>query len=101
MPERFGSRSHRLSALPPLPLVDDWLTIAAESLNKIANPRLREPVKRRFWDLLVSGEMDVERAAIGVAWWGTKGGRELVLSGASEAPMMSGAIIHDGESSRL
>ena len=50
----------------------------------ISDPSLREPVKRRLWDVLVSGELDVDRAAIGVAWWGTKGGRELVLFGAAQ-----------------
>ena len=86
----------------PLPLVEEWLTIAAQSMNDIADPRLREPVKKRFWDILVSGEMDVERAAIGVAWWGSKGGRELVLlGGIPQPPLMSGAIMRDDQSSRL
>jgi hypothetical protein len=86
----------------PLPLVDEWLTITAQALNAIADSRLRETVKKRFWDILVSGEMDVERAAIGVAWWGTKGGRELVLyGGAPEIPMMSGALSSDEKTSRL
>ncbi len=87
-----------IDALPflPLPLVEEWMTIAAQTLNAIADPRLRRPVKERFWDILINGEMDVERSAIGVAWWGTKGGRELVLSGGAgtaEQPMMSGALM--------
>lgn len=85
----------------PLPLVEEWLTISAQTLNEIADPRLREPVRKRFWDILVSGEMDVERAAIGVAWWGTKGGRELVVGNAVQPAMMSGAIVSDEQSSRL
>lgn len=87
----------------PLPLVEEWLTVSAQALNEIENPRLREPVKTRFWDILVSGELDVERAAIGVGWWGTKGGRELVLYGrsAQEPPMMSGALVGDEKSSKL
>ncbi|KAK3322265.1 hypothetical protein B0H66DRAFT_196662 [Apodospora peruviana] len=85
-----------------LNIFEDWLTLAVLALNDIENITLREPVKRRFWDVLVSGEMDVERAAIGVAWWGTRGGRETVLYGArGPAPpepfMMSGAIVHDQE----
>jgi hypothetical protein len=77
----------------PLPIVEDWLATAAQALNEIEDPGLREPVKRRFLDILVSGEMDVERAAIGVNWWGTRGGRESVLLGRnSESLMMSGAI---------
>lgn len=94
-----------IDSLPflPLPLVEEWLTIAAQALNEISEPNLRETVKKRFWDILVSGEMDVERAAIGVAWFGTLGGRELVLFGgaSNEPPMMSGAIVGEGRTSRL
>lgn len=82
----------------PLPLVEEWLTITAQTLNTIEDPRLRAPVKKRFWDILVNGEMDVERAAIGVAWWGNQGGRELVLSRPTpEAAMMSGAIVSNDQ----
>ncbi|KAL3964770.1 hypothetical protein ACCO45_001774 [Purpureocillium lilacinum] len=94
-----------IDSLPflPLPLVEEWLAITAQAMNEIADPRLRAPVKDRFWDVLVNGEMDVERSTIGVAWWGTKGGRELVLfGGRGEAPMMSGALLSEGDkSSRL
>ncbi|CAM1505455.1 Fc.00g110920.m01.CDS01 [Cosmosporella sp. VM-42] len=93
-----------VDALPflPLPLLQEWLTTAAQVMNDIADPVLREPVRKRFIDILVSGEMDVERAAIGVAWWGTQGGRELVLfGGAGGEPMMSGAILGADRSSRL
>ncbi|KAH9239088.1 hypothetical protein K456DRAFT_49305 [Colletotrichum gloeosporioides 23] len=91
-----------IDSLPflPLPLVEDWLTLTAQSMNEIADPVLRQPVKDRFWEVLVSGEMDVERATIGVAWWTTKGGRRLVL-GEQLAPVMSGAIMDEGRSSRL
>ncbi|KAL7798275.1 hypothetical protein V8C37DRAFT_250860 [Trichoderma ceciliae] len=87
----------------PLPLTEEWLTITAQTLNTIEDPKLRAPVKKRFWDILVNGEMDAERAAIGVAWWGNQGGRELVLSRpTSEAAMMSGAIVsNDQMSSKL
>ncbi|KAK7969338.1 hypothetical protein PG996_002225 [Apiospora saccharicola] len=91
-----------VDALPflPLPIVEDWLTRTAEAMNAVADPALREVVRKRFWDVLVSGEMDVERAAIGVAWWGIGGGREMVLL-AQATPshnkrdgevMMSGAL---------
>lgn len=87
-----------VDALPflPLPLVEEWMAIAAQTLNAIADPQLRRPVRERFWDILVNGEMDVERSAIGVAWWGTKGGREMVLGRrvpGAEVPMMSGALV--------
>ncbi|KAI5465508.1 hypothetical protein BGZ63DRAFT_411078 [Mariannaea sp. PMI_226] len=84
----------------PLPLVEEWLTIAAQSLNDIPDVVLREPVRKRFLEILVNGEMDVERAAIGVAWWGTHGGRDMVLSGVAEPAMMSGALGAD-RTSRL
>ncbi|KAK2608792.1 hypothetical protein QQS21_002649 [Conoideocrella luteorostrata] len=86
----------------PIPLVEEWLAITAEAMNKIEDPRLKVSVKKRFWDILVNGEMDVERSTIGVAWWGTKGGRELVLLGvAQQPPMMSGALNGGATSSRL
>ena len=90
-----------IDSLPflPLHLVEDWMTWTAKSLNEIRDPAMREVAKKRYVDILGSGEMDVERAAIGVAWWGSKGGRELVLfggpGGTSEQQrfMMSGAIM--------
>ncbi|KAK0748718.1 hypothetical protein B0T21DRAFT_278105 [Apiosordaria backusii] len=93
-----------IDALPFLQLniFEDWMTLAAHAVNEIRDPALREVVKRRFWEVLVSGEMDVERAAIGVAWWGTKGGREAVLFGQppqrQEMYMMSGALSTERES---
>ncbi|KAH7023754.1 hypothetical protein EDB80DRAFT_51852 [Ilyonectria destructans] len=84
----------------PLPLLEEWLTIAAQAMHEIADPALREPVKNRLLEILVSGEMDVERAAIGVAWWGTHGGRDLVFSGGNQPAMMSGALGAD-RTSRL
>ncbi|KAF4979487.1 hypothetical protein FZEAL_4346 [Fusarium zealandicum] len=85
----------------PLPLVEEWFTIAAQIMNQIEDPALREPIKQRFLELLVSGELDVERAAIGVAWWGTRGGRELVLVGNADPAMMSGALPGPERSSKL
>lgn len=107
-PERLSSQSALvltlIDALPflPLPLLEEWLAVAANAMNQIADPRLRKPVKERFWNILVNGEMDVERSAVGVAWWGSKGGRELVLfGGAPQVPLMSGAIVNDEKSSKL
>jgi hypothetical protein len=93
-----------IDSLPFLPLhmVEDWMTWTAESLNEIPDPAMREVAKRRYIEILGSGEMDVERAAIGVAWWGSKGGRELVLFGGpggtsdQQRFMMSGAITEEG-----
>jgi hypothetical protein len=78
-------------------------------MNDIGDAGMREAARRRFWDVLVSGEMDVERAAVGVAWWGTAGGREMVLLNAPRAGtgkgrdgeyLMSGGL-GQGETSRL
>lgn len=96
-----------IDALPflPLPIVEDWMSVAAGALHEISDPMLRDVAKQRFWEILGSGEMDVERAAIGVAWWGTKGGRELVLFGPRrvqvEDMLMSGALVDDSGLSRL
>lgn len=97
-----------IDALPclPLPIVEEWMHVAAGALHEIPDRALREVAKQRFWELLGSGEMDVERAAIGVAWWGTKGGRELVLFGPAhdrtqELFLMSGALVDEPRSSRL
>ncbi|ROW04600.1 hypothetical protein VPNG_07435 [Cytospora leucostoma] len=90
-----------------LPILEDWLTMIAIALHEIPDLALRDVVKQRFWELLGSGEMDVERAAIGVAWWGTKGGRELVIFGPGQSQggqgtfLMSGAIVDEKTSSRL
>lgn len=84
-----------------LQIFEEWMTLAALAVNGIRDGGMREVCKRRFWEVLVSGEMDVERSAIGVAWWGTKGGREAVLFGdmgrggnapRDEVYMMSGAL---------
>jgi hypothetical protein len=56
---------------------------------------MRETVKARYWEVLVSGEMDAERSGVAVNWWTTRGGRELVLFGREsvhEEMMMSGAL---------
>lgn len=92
----------------PLSIMEDWLTVTAISLNKVMDEGLREVVKQRFWDVLVSGELDVDRAVLGVAWWGTKGGREMVLFGPAHGQsgpdnfLMSGAIVDGaGRESKL
>ncbi|KAK3375031.1 hypothetical protein B0H63DRAFT_264481 [Podospora didyma] len=92
-----------IDALPFLHLstFEDWMTLTAHALNRIEDTTMRDVARRRFWQVLVSGEMDVERSAIGVAWWGTKGGRQAVLFGAPETFTMSGAIPNSGSSARL
>lgn len=92
-----------IDALPFLPIdqLEDWLPIAAESLNTIGDTNQLHTCRQRFWDVLSNGEMDVDRAALCVAWWSTRGGRDMVLFGRNnpaEGPFMSGAL---GEASKL
>jgi hypothetical protein len=102
-----------VDALPFLDggILEEWLALTAATVHEIRDAGLREVVQRRFWDVLGSGEMDVERAALALAWWGTKGGREAVLFGARghvpppppppprdqdrDVYVMSGAIVED------
>ncbi|KAK4241729.1 peroxisomal membrane protein PEX17 [Achaetomium macrosporum] len=98
-----------IDSLPFLQLAifEEWMTLAAYAVHEIGDGALREVAQRRFWDVLANGEMDVERAAIALAWWGTRGGREAVLfgvparggarqpelrEGEGDVYMMSGAI---------
>ncbi|KAI6092587.1 hypothetical protein F4821DRAFT_224424 [Hypoxylon rubiginosum] len=96
-----------LDALPYIPLhaLEEWLARAAETMNAVADPAMRQVVRQRFWDVLAA-EMDVERAALCVAWWGTAGGREMVVLGRPRpvddptAFLMSGALGVGGEAQR-
>lgn len=80
--------------------LEEWLPLTAQLINTIRESEMRTACVERFWEALSSGEMDVERACYCVAWWSTKGGRELVLfgnePGAAESdphgPYMSGAV---------
>lgn len=80
-------------------LLPEWLVIATEQIHKVKDPIQREECQKRFWDVLSNGDMDVERAAVCVAWWTSRGGRELALYGAEDQTFqMSGAL---KEESRL
>jgi hypothetical protein len=87
-----------LDALPylPIPVLHDWLSISADLLNVIGDAYMREHCKARFWEVLESGEMDVERSAVCVGWWNTWGGRDKVLfgrnSGGNGQYVMSGGL---------
>ncbi|KAJ4298277.1 hypothetical protein N0V90_006177 [Kalmusia sp. IMI 367209] len=91
-----------LDALPflPIPLLEEWMPLCAELLNQIDDSAMRETVKARYWEVLVSGEMDPDRSGSAVAWWGTRGGREMVLYGREveqeSLKMMSGALPPEG-----
>ncbi|KAL2164640.1 hypothetical protein VTH06DRAFT_3857 [Thermothelomyces fergusii] len=98
-----------IDALPFLrmDIFEEWLGLVAAAVHEVVGERLKEAVKRRFWEVLGNGEMDVERAAVAAAWWGTKGGREAVLFGRGIVPggeesfLMSGAIVKERRESRL
>lgn len=84
-----------LDALPNLPLgiLEDWLSLAADLLNVVQDRSMKEHCKARFWEVLESGEMDIERSAVCVGWWSTRGGRDRVLFGNSDpVPFMSGGL---------
>ena len=86
-----------IDSLPFLAIctLEEWLPIVAELTNVVQDPAMAKACKVRFWEVLSSGEMDVERAALSVAWWGTRGGRELVLNGhvsGSDGPFMHGGL---------
>ncbi|TGO58828.1 hypothetical protein BOTNAR_0174g00190 [Botryotinia narcissicola] len=86
-----------LDALPNLPLdtLQAWLPISADVLNSIEDNYMRERCKARFWEVLESGEMDVERSALCVGWWSTRGGRDQILFGRETqdvGPYMSGGL---------
>lgn len=75
--------------------LEDWLPTTAASVHSIQEPTQRDTAKYRFWEVLSNGEMDVARAAVCVAWWATRGGRELLLHGGVGTyppTMMSGAL---------
>jgi hypothetical protein len=85
-----------LDALPflPIALLEEWMPLCAELLSQIDDSAMRETVKARYWEVLVGGEMDPERSGSAVAWWGTRGGRDMVLFGREmeQENMMSGAL---------
>ena len=92
-----------IDALPFLPIdqLEDWMPIFATTLNTIKDANQLHTCRHRFWDVLNNGEMSVDRAAFCVAWWGTRGGRDMVLFGRdhqTDGPIMSGAL---GEASKL
>ncbi|EXJ90811.1 hypothetical protein A1O1_03916 [Capronia coronata CBS 617.96] len=84
----------------PVPLLEEWLPVTANLLHDIDNPAQKQQCLQRLWDTLSNGEMDVERAAACVAWWTSRGGRELVLFGEhpeDQEYTMSGALQFDSK----
>lgn len=93
-----------IDALPfvPLPDLEEWLPVVAESIQAIQDGRMLQTCKERFWEVLINGEMDIDRSAICVSWWTTRGGRDSVFSNITserdDGPFMSGGL---GEDSKL
>ena len=86
-----------IDALPFLAVeqLHDWLPITAEALNSIPDANQVQNCRQRLWDVISKGDMDVDRSASCVTWWGTQGGREMVLHGRAqqeEGPFMSGGL---------
>lgn len=61
------------------PLLKEWLPLTAGIIQRIPDQEMKYVCQDRFWEAMSSGEMDVERAALCVAWWTTEGGRERTL----------------------
>jgi hypothetical protein len=84
-----------------LPVLEEWLPLTAELVAQIRDSAMRQRCQERFWESVSGGEMDVERAAVSVAWWTTKGGREMVLFGdeppAEDEDLMSGALLQESK----
>jgi hypothetical protein len=105
--ERSALLLSAIDSLPFLPnaLLEDWLPISADLLHKIQDPVQKNTCQQRLWEVLSNGEMDVERAAVCVAWWNSKGGRELVMFGElpeeEDFAPMSGGLGLTEQSSKL
>lgn len=86
-----------IDSLPslPTPLLEEWLPRTAELIYGLKEHG-RSKCRERFWEVLSRGEMDIERSQVGVRWWGSCGGREMVLGegagGGAREGMMSGAL---------
>ena len=80
----------------PISILDEWLSLTSTLFTHIGDPVMKQTCRQRMWEALSSGEMDVERASTCVAWWNSRGGREMVLFGdepiGQEPALMSGAL---------
>ena len=83
------------------PLLQEWLPITANLLHKIGDQAQKSLCQQRLWETLSNGEMDVERSNTCVAWWNSRGGRDLVMFGElpeeEEDYTMSGAVQEDSK----
>ncbi len=76
-------------------LLEEWLPLTASLVVQIEDTEMRRECQDRFWGAMSGGEMNVERAALCVAWWTSRGGREQILHSDAALPsdhVMSGAL---------
>jgi hypothetical protein len=81
-------------------LLEEWLPLTAALVVQIIDGQMRRACQDRFWEAISGGEMDVERAALCVGWWSTRGGREHVLESNKALHsdhVMSGALPMDNK----
>ena len=71
--------------LVPAALLASYLDTTAALIGALPPGPGQEEARQRLWQVLAGGEVDVERSAVAVAWWGTRGGRERVLGLADRA----------------
>ena len=102
-----------IDSLPTVPvaLLTEWLHLTTELLHLVEVTQERLHCQDRLWEVLSNGEMDHERSAVCVAWWGTCEGREMVFrshrsySGDTnveeEEALMSEALQPAGSTSKL
>ena len=79
--------------------LEDWLPVVADSLKYVQDARQLHICREKFWQALSTGEMDIERAALCMTWWSTRGGRDMVLGGLDRrenGPFMSGGLQESG-----
>ena len=74
--------------------LEEWLPLIAAKMGVIQDLALRDKCRQRFWEVFSNGEMDVDRAALCVSWWSTRGGREMVLQNSNdeEGSSMGGGL---------
>ncbi|POS85569.1 hypothetical protein EPUL_003401 [Erysiphe pulchra] len=95
-----------LDALPYicLGILEFWLQRLADLLNMVPDKEMRDYCKRQFWEILENGQMDVDRSLICISWWGSKGGRDMILFNkppVEVGPFMSGGLSSKNSSSKL
>lgn len=98
-----------IDTLPTLPLdlLQEWLPLSAALVHHIPDAAMRDSCRAHFWETLVSSEMNAERSHLCVAWWTTKGGREMLLGHdlavpyADDGVLISGALPAERELAKL